>query len=391
MSNNIRNHLNCGEASFILAPVDAAAPAESALRRVLVVDDTPGNLQLAVRRLETSGFTAVGCRYPQEAWQKAETESIDAVVVDLLYDKKPEGAPFIRGLRADPRTAALPIVAVTAWDEDYLLEARRAGADLAISKYDLGSHGMPFLEDALTRGRDAAAPPVLIVEDDPELADLMERLLTCGSGGFYRTRTAVSGKQAAAELDAHPPRLVLLDLSLAGDQDGLAFLAELRQKRACGDLAVIVVSAAPGEALAPVCLEQGADDFIRKPFKNDEFLARVAAVLRRMRPPAPAAQSFGPLRVDWARRVAYVADKPVALTKTEFDILARLLKARGAFVTLETLLAELWGKHYEGSLKLQTNSLHVHLSHLKAKLGPAARFVVNSPGLGYRFEPPARP
>lgn len=309
-------------------------------------------------------------------------------MVDLLYDKKPEGAPFIRRLRADPRTAALPIVAVTAWDEGYLVEARRAGADLAISKYDLGRHGMPFLADALTMGRDVAVPPVLIVEDDPELADLMERLLTCGSGGFYRTRTAVSGKQATAELDAHPPRLVLLDLSLAGDQDGLAFLAELREMRSCGDLAVIVVSAAPGDALAPVCLEHGADDFIRKPFKNDEFLARVAAVLRRMRPPAPTTESLGPLRVDWNHREVSVAGKPAGLTKTEFDILAHLVKARGKLVATKTLLDEVLGVREPELYKAGAKTLLVHTSNLRRKLGRAKRLIANVPGVGYRLAPP---
>jgi DNA-binding response OmpR family regulator len=201
----------------------------------------------------------------------------------------------------------------------------------------------------------AAAPRVLIVEDDAGIARSLERGLARAG---YQVRCAATG---AAALAAGPADLVLLDLGLP-DMDGLEVCRRLRER---GDAALIVVTARGAEGDRVVALDEGADDYLVKPFGLAELLARMRAVLRRVRPGGPAGYLCGPVALDPRARRVTVHDAPVSLTRREFDILECLIADPGRAVSRQELLARVWDADRYGPTKV----LDVHVAALRRKLG----------------------
>lgn len=228
---------------------------------------------------------------------------------------------------------------------------------------------------------------VLLVEDDRVLrASLREALSTEG----YAVCTAASLADARAQLQHAPPgepiELVLLDLGLP-DGDGQTLLAERR--RGAGP-PVIVISAREAEGQKIRLLDEGADDYLVKPFGMGELLARMRVALRRRghaSEPALLHYRHGPLEMDLRQRRVRLSGADVHLTPTEYALLARLVRQAGQVVTHRQLLADVWGaEHTE-----QTHYLRLYMGQLRAKLEADSadpQHLLTEPGVGYRLAEP---
>lgn len=201
---------------------------------------------------------------------------------------------------------------------------------------------------------------VLVIESDDPVADAVAEML-CDHG--HRPSRAATAMQAWARVrDAD---VVLMDLDLP-DSDGLDVLRRLRR---IADTPVLVLTARNTERDVVRALRLGADDYVVKPVRLGELLARVEAVARRARPAAAAADStvvqIEDLVVDIGARRAAVAGREVTLTSTEFDILAALARRAGTALSRQQLLDEIWGDAYLAV----SRSLDVHVARLRVKLG----------------------
>ena len=220
---------------------------------------------------------------------------------------------------------------------------------------------------------------VLVVEDDAIIGRGLLRALT---GQGYQTTLATSGEEALAAVLETQPELVLLDLGLP-DLDGLEVCRQVRRQAPAA--AIIMVTARADELDVVVGLDAGADDYITKPFRLAELLARIRSQLRR----ATAAElgeqlSIGALRVDVSARRAWVAETELTLRPKEFDLLAILTHDAGQALSRERIMAEVWDPHWFGS----TKTLDIHIASLRRKLadsGPAPQ-ITTLRGVGYRLE-----
>ena len=224
----------------------------------------------------------------------------------------------------------------------------------------------------------SVSPCILVVDDEPQI---LKALRTNLEARDYRVLTASTGRAAVIELAAASPDLVILDLGLP-DISGTEVLASLRS---WSDVPVIVVSARTSDPEKIAALDQGADDYLTKPFSMGELLARVRAALRRHVPGDPApilvTQDFS---IDFARGVAEAAGEPVHLTPTEWKIVTVLVRSEGRLVTQRQLLDEVWGEEFEN----ESGYLRVHRTHIRRKLEPSPpqpRYFRTEPGIGYRF------
>jgi two-component system response regulator RegX3 len=159
-----------------------------------------------------------------------------------------------------------------------------------------------------------------------------------------------------------------------------------REIRASGSEVPIIMLTARGTELERVVgLELGADDYVVKPFSGAEVVARMRAVLRRVRPAeAPSDVEVGPLRVEVGARRVFLSGEELAVSRKEFDLLAELVRHAGAVVTREDLIARVWDENWFGS----TKTLDVHVGWLRGKLGDP-RWVHTVRGVGFRLEAPS--
>jgi DNA-binding response OmpR family regulator len=220
---------------------------------------------------------------------------------------------------------------------------------------------------------------VLVVEDDPAIGG---ELRTAVSSSGFDVTLAPDGAAALAAVGRHAPDLVLLDLGLP-DTDGVLLCRELRQLTP--DAVIVALTARTEELEVIVALDAGADDYLTKPFRLAELLARIRAHLRR-RPAAEARQLVvGRLTLDLAARQARFDGREVALRPKEFDLLAALVACAGEAVSRERLMAEVWDENWFGP----TKTLDVHLSLLRRKLadlGERPDRITTLRGHGYRYE-----
>lgn len=211
---------------------------------------------------------------------------------------------------------------------------------------------------------------VLVIEDDPAIGIQLERgLIRAG----YSVSRAADGSQA---LLAGPADVILLDLGLP-DIDGLELCQRLRARSSA---AIIAVTARSEEATRVATLDAGADDYLIKPFGFVELLARVRAVLRRINPAETGQFRHGALTVDPRTRRVFMADRDVALTPKEFDLLSCLAEDPGRVLTRQEILERAWGGHWYGPSKV----LDVHVASLRRKLGDPA-LIETVYGVGYRL------
>jgi len=222
----------------------------------------------------------------------------------------------------------------------------------------------------------ATEPPirVLVVEDDEGIAWPLRR-------GLSRSGYQVESVATAADaLAAAPADVVLLDLGLP-DMDGLEVCRRLREH---SDAVVIVVTARSAEGDRVAALDEGADDYLVKPFGLAELEARIRAVLRRVRPPGSTSYVVGPVVLDPRSRRVTVRGQEVALTPKEFDILECLIADAGRAVSRNELLTRVWDEHWYGPSRV----LDVHIAALRRKLA-VDRLIETVYGHGFRLDPAA--
>jgi two-component system KDP operon response regulator KdpE len=218
----------------------------------------------------------------------------------------------------------------------------------------------------------------LVIDDELQMRRLLR---VCLEANGYRVSEAATGQEGIVEAAQHPPDVVLLDLGLP-DMEGVAVLKRLRE---WSQVPVVVLSVRDREEDKIAALDNGADDYVTKPFSSGELLARLR-VAQRHATPASEATVFrsGQLEVDLAARVVKLKGKEVKLTATEYSLLRLFVQHAGKVLTHRQILREVWGPNYVE----QTHYLRVYLAHLREKLeaSPAQpELLITEPGVGYRF------
>jgi two-component system KDP operon response regulator KdpE len=220
---------------------------------------------------------------------------------------------------------------------------------------------------------------ILLIEDDPGIRKFLRVALE--AQGFVLEEEA-SGKDGVARTATAQPDLVILDLGLP-DMDGKAVIARIRE---WSQVPILILSVRQAEEEKVAALDAGGNDYVVKPFGIAELMARVRALLRTSGSGTALEPEIvsGDLRIDLARHEVMLAGEPIRLTRKEFGLLALLARNAGRIVTHRQLLADVWGPAHEHDLQY----LRVFIGRLRVKLGddPAApRFILNEPGVGYRF------
>jgi len=224
---------------------------------------------------------------------------------------------------------------------------------------------------------------VLVVEDDPDIAELVARYLE--KAGYAATRVS-SGRDALDAVRAKAPDLIVLDVMLP-HVDGLEVCRLLRANDHTASIPIIMLTARAEESERIVGLEMGADDYLAKPFSPNELVARVRALLRRaQRVDAPSGRplSLGAIVVDPDRHIVSLDSREVALTAKEFLLLSYLLQHRGRVLSRDVLLEQVWGYRYTGG----TRTVDVHVRRLREKLPPLTEALVTVKQFGYKLVDP---
>ncbi len=220
---------------------------------------------------------------------------------------------------------------------------------------------------------------IYLLEDD----DSIRKLVVYGlqSQGYEALGFSLPSEFWKA-MEQQMPELVLLDIMLP-EEDGLHILQRLRAASATKRLPIIMLTAKNAEYDRVIGLDNGADDFISKPFGMLELVARVRAVLRRSGPTDSAAAEYriGCLYVCPARHVVQVNGENVTLTHKEFELLCLLLENRGIVLTRDTLMDRVWGFEFER----ENRTLDVHIRTLRVKIGEAGSYIETVRGVGYKI------
>ena len=221
---------------------------------------------------------------------------------------------------------------------------------------------------------------IYCVEDDRNIRELL--VYTLETTGFEAKGLADGNELWSALKNADAiPEMILLDIMLPGE-DGYAILEKLKNFSATRNIPVIMVTAKEAEYDTVRGLESGADDYITKPFGMMEFVARVKAVLRRSsRQSEDRELRCGNLSVFVGRHEVFYEDKPVELTRKEFELLLYLMENKGLVMTRNQILCHVWGYDFDG----ETRTVDVHVRSLRQKLGDGGNMIETVRGVGYRI------
>ena len=225
---------------------------------------------------------------------------------------------------------------------------------------------------------------VLVVDDDPPILRALAANLRVRG---YQVDLAETGEIALQLAARHRPEVVILDLGLPG----ISGIEVIEGLRGWTSVPIIILSAHGAEHDKVRALDAGADDYITKPFGMDELLARLRAALRRSTPATEAATvSTADFSVDLTAKKVTTADGEVRMTPIEWGLVEVLVRNAGKLVGQRQLLQEVWGPNYGD----ETNYLRVYMTRIRRKLEPdpaRPRYFFTEPGMGYRFDQPARP
>lgn len=227
-------------------------------------------------------------------------------------------------------------------------------------------------------------PKILLIEDEQEIRRFLRVSL---SNHGYRLVEAGSGQEGVMHAADQQPDLIILDLGLP-DMDGMEVIRQVRQ---WSQVPIVILSARGQDDQKVVALDQGADDYLTKPFSIGELLARIRVALRHVAQSAAGTAepvfTLDALRVDLARRQVFLADHEVHLTPIEYRLLTTLVKYAGKVVTHRQLLKEVWGP----DAVFETHYLRVYMAQLRRKIEtePAQpQYLLTEPGVGYRLWSP---
>jgi len=226
------------------------------------------------------------------------------------------------------------------------------------------------------------ARTILVVDDKANVRQLLSEYLT---GQGFKVVTATNGREALYAARHETPDVILLDIMMP-EMDGYEFLREYRRERS---VPVIIITAREEETDAVLGLELGADDYVIKPFRMRELVARVRAVLRRSEHADSNARPLhvGDILLDEATHTVTARGQPVSLTPTEFNLLGLLMRSAGQVLTRQQLADRLTEDGFAGLER----TLNVHIRNLRAKIEPdpdQPRYVETVFGVGYRFSAP---
>ncbi|QNA43055.1 response regulator [Lacibacter sediminis] len=219
---------------------------------------------------------------------------------------------------------------------------------------------------------------ILIIDDEPQMRKLLE--ITLQSNG-YLSKTAASAKEGLIMAENHPPELILLDLGLP-DESGHNVLQKLRQWYTNP---IIILSVQKNESDIIKALDNGANDYLSKPFRTGELLARIRSALRTINTDeGETTISFGDLSVDLSTRSVWKNDQLLKLTATEYNLLALLIRNEGKVLTHQYLLRAIWGPGYIN----QSQYLRVFIAQIRKKIEEDPNrplYLLTEAGVGYRF------
>jgi two-component system KDP operon response regulator KdpE len=219
---------------------------------------------------------------------------------------------------------------------------------------------------------------VLVVDDERPIRRFFHTLLS----ETYTVIEAESGHEALEAMMIHHPDVVLLDLQLP-DMAGLNIIQRLREWT---NIPIIVISVLDNEATKIAALDNGADDYLTKPFSAGELMARIRAALRHAyKTEGMMVYKSGDLEVNLSQRVVRVSDRQVTLTPTEYDILRTLVSHAGMVLTHQQLIHRVWG----GENEVDAHLLRVNISNLRRKIENDPlhpRHIITEPGVGYRLK-----
>jgi two-component system, OmpR family, KDP operon response regulator KdpE len=222
------------------------------------------------------------------------------------------------------------------------------------------------------------SPTALVIDDEPQIRRLLRVTL---EGNGYRVVDAATGNDGVLQAAQSRPDVILLDLGLP-DLDGLSVLKRIRE---WSRVPVLVLSVRDREQDKVAALDNGADDYVTKPFNSGELLARLRAALRHIQPPgAEAVFRSGNLEVDLAARVVRKGGKEIKVTPIEYSLLRLFVTHAGKVLTHRQILAEVWGPQAVN----ETHYLRVHIAHLRDKIEDTSarpEMLVTESGVGYRF------
>lgn len=219
----------------------------------------------------------------------------------------------------------------------------------------------------------------VLIEDDPSIRKLVEYSLS--SNGI--SIVSFPSGEEAFESDLKDAELFILDIMLPG-MDGMEILSRIRKDPTLGRVPVIMLTAKDSEYDIAKGLDDGADDYIPKPFGILELISRVKAAIRRGRMNGEEKKdtlSSGDINMDVTSHRAYLGDREISLTQKEYALLEYFLTHKGIALSRDKLLTEVWGYNYVG----ETRTVDVHIRHLREKLGSEGDKIETVKGLGYRF------
>ena len=232
---------------------------------------------------------------------------------------------------------------------------------------------------------EAAPASILVVEDEEDIRDLVSYHLVKEG---YRVAGVASGEEALASAVSQPPDLIVLDLMLPG-LDGLAVCRHLRANPKTAGILIVMLTAKGEEADVVTGLNQGANDYVTKPFSPRVLLARIRAALRRTASkPAPAAETddevieIHNVKIHLGRHEVLVDGSPVELSATEFRVLYAFARRPGWVLTRQQILDAVHGENYA----ITDRAVDVQIVGLRKRLGPAGNHIETVRGVGYRFK-----